>query len=903
MSVISEIDSFPEKFYEVVWRPQAHSTLIFDYIPSPALIYQDLLLELARLLHESDLAEYEKSFHDLEELSIVYVLAAFCKLGWKWEVGQRFSKNQMVSALGIINQHLQLLERFLDMLSEEGILRRCGDLWEVERIPEFQDPDELAGSLSSPEPRPEVRLLKHCGPRLPEALLGKCSALELLFPEGDFAPLSDLYQNSPMLQMNSLLKRAVLTVLEHLPPGHRCRILEIGAGTGGTTSHLLPHLPPSRVEYVFTDVARVFLHKAKTRFQNYPFMRYRLLNIEQKPILQKDEPDRYDIIVAVNVLHATKDLAQTLDHIRLLLHPGGMLLLLEGTAPARWVDLVFGATEGWWRFADHHLRPSYPLISAIQWETLLKEHGFGAVVSISPNEAHELGITSSRPVLHPNALLVAQATPMNPGALSERNWLILADGQGIGRRLKERIVSSRERCYLVFPGEAYEQVSEGEFRVDPSRPEDFHRLMRVLPHPLSGVVHLWSLDIPQLHTGDDSYGSYNDMLDRASLLSCGSTLHLLQAMADQEASLLCLVTRGAQPVGAEATMPGIAQSPLWGMGKIIALERPDLNCLRLDLDPQDPGKEDQVIFQEMDCITLEDQVAWRNGQRYVARLVHHQSVSSGEASPKTGTARPGEMICRGDAGYLITGGWGGLGLVTARWLVDHGARCLILMNRHAPDPEARSQIQELEESEVQIVLVQGDVSDAGQLSKMFADIDRALPPLRGIIHTAGVIDDDLLQQLDWERFTAVMAPKVKGAWLLHAMTASPRFSLDFFILFSSAITMLSNLGQTNYAAANAFLDGLAHYRRSRGLPGLTINWGPWSETGMLKRYPTATRWLELLGISTLSPQRGLMILDDLLSRSSAQIGVMAIDWPVFLEQYGLRNKPFFADFVPDYLNP
>ncbi len=900
MVATPEINSFPERFYEVAWKPLNHYSSVPTYIPSPAEIYPNLLPELSRLLKQLSLAEDEKTFSELEALSIVYVLDSLSRLGWKWEVGQWFSETQIASELGIIEQHQQLLRRFLEMLAEERILQRRGDLWEVAAVPDYRDPEEFSRVRCCPEARPEMKLLRRCGARLPEILVGKCTALELLFPEGDFTELSELYQESVLQAlMNRLITKAVIGVLEHLPRGRCCRILEIGAGTGGTTAHLLPHLPASQVEYVFTDIARVFLHKAKARFQNYPFVRYCLLDIEQEPALPDNGPDGYDLIIAANVLHATKDLSQTLTHIQQLLHPGGMLVLLEGTAPVRWLDLVFGLTDGWWRFADHSLRPSYPLISASQWEALLKEHGFSEAVSISPNESLKLGLTSRQPVLHPQAVLLAQKAPSKPQSLPERNWLILADTQGIGLRLKDRLVLSKGHCSLVFPGECYEQVSECEFRVNPGQPEDFRQLFQALPQPLSGVVHLWSLDIPPLPTGNDSRSSATDILDQAALMSCGSTLHLFQAMADQDAgkTCWCLVTRGAQSVEAQDTAQGLPQSPLWGLGKIMALELTRMDCLRLDLDPQDLGREDQVIFDEINNITMEDQIAWRHGRRYAARLVPHQPVSAGGGSGPLEVVRPGNFTCRSDGSYLVTGGLGGLGLLTARWLREHGARFLVLLDRQAPGPAAQDQLQRLQKTGVKLVTAQADIADAAQVSQIFKDLKPNLPPLRGIIHTAGVLDDCLLGQLDWERLTAVMAPKVKGAWLLHALTASPDYSLDFFILFSSVITMLGNLGQANYAAANAFLDCLAHYRRSRGLPGLAINWGSWSEIGMMSRYPSGVKWLDRLGIGSISPSRGLKLLEYLISQPAPQVGVMSIDWPKFLEQYGLENKPYFADFV------
>lgn len=892
-----EISSFQERFYEVTWKPQNHYRSTSADLPGPAEIFPNLLLEMSQLLNQPGLAKAEKIFSEIEDLSIVYVMATFSKLGWKWEIGRRFSTTQIASELGIIDQHQQLLARFLEMLVEAKILWRSQDQWEVAAIPDYQDPDNYFRSLGCPEARPEIKLVKLCGSRLSEVLVGKCSALELLFPESDFTELFDLYHDSvSQILMNRLITKAVLTLLEHLPLGRRCRILEIGAGTGGTTAHLLPYLPASQVEYVFTDIARVFLQKAKARFQNFPFVHYRLLNIEQEPPLPTDELGCYDLIIAANVLHTTKELSKTLNHINKLLLPGGMLVLLESTAQVRWLDLVFGTSAGWWRFADYSLRPAYPLISAEQWEDLLKEHGFDEALSISPNEALKLGLTSRQPVLHPQAVLLAQKAMVRPKLQPPRCWVILADEQGIGLRLQERLGSIQGHCSLVFRGAAYEQVSESEFRVNPAQPEDFHHLVKALSQPVFGIVHLWSLDIPAFPPGIESQAVCSDILDQASLWGCGSLLHLLQAMADQgEAKrCLCLVTRGAQPVEAQGAVPGLSQSPLWGMGKIIALEQPSLDCLCLDLDPDGRVPEDQIIFNEIKYMTLEDQVGWRQGQRFVARLLSHQPASADEDREKTDDPRPGNFTCPCESSFLITGGFGGLGLLTAQCLIAHGACCLVLIDHHAPGPATQDQLRKLQKGQVKIIPTQADITNVEQVSQIFKDIKLTLPPLRGIIHTAGIIDDGLLGQLTWERMRAVMAPKVKGAWLLHAMTASPDIGLDFFVMFSSCITMLGNLGQANYAAANTFLDCLAHYRRSQGLPGLAINWGPWSDIGMLSSYPSAVRWLKRIGFGLISRAGGLSLMEYLLPRSGPQIGVMSVDWPTFLEQFGLAKKPFFA---------
>jgi acyl transferase domain-containing protein/NADPH:quinone reductase-like Zn-dependent oxidoreductase/NADP-dependent 3-hydroxy acid dehydrogenase YdfG len=231
---------------------------------------------------------------------------------------------------------------------------------------------------------------------------------------------------------------------------------------------------------------------------------------------------------------------------------------------------------------------------------------------------------------------------------------------------------------------------------------------------------------------------------------------------------------------------------------------------------------------------------------------------------------------RRDATYLITGGLGGLGLATARWMAGEGVGNIMLMGRHAPGPEANAVIDELTRSGVRIAVEKCDVSDEAALTVSLNRISRSMPPLRGIIHAAGILDDGTLEQQKWSRFAGVMAPKVRGAWNLHRLTLSSE--LDFFVLFSSVATLIASPGQGNYAAANAFMDGLAHCRNAKGLPALSINWGAWAETGMAARLTErdAERLTER-GLGQIRLDEGMAKLGEMLFSSLTQIVAAPID--------------------------
>ncbi len=242
----------------------------------------------------------------------------------------------------------------------------------------------------------------------------------------------------------------------------------------------------------------------------------------------------------------------------------------------------------------------------------------------------------------------------------------------------------------------------------------------------------------------------------------------------------------------------------------------------------------------------------------------------------TQNALPGFTGLKAEATYLVTGGLGGLGLKVAEWMVESGARNLVLAGRRAPSAEAQAVITALEAEGARVVTTQADISDYDQAAAMLADIAHNLPPLRGVIHAAGVLADGALVQQEWANFEKVLAPKVSGAWNLHLLTDG--LPLDFFILFSSGSAVIGSAGQGNYAAANAFLDGLAHYRTARGLPGLSINWGAWSEVGMAATLSEKQQErLQAQGMRMIAPDQGVQVLEQLMGASLAQVSVIPAD--------------------------
>ena len=403
---------------------------------------------------------------------------------------------------------------------------------------------------------------------------------------------------------------------------------------------------------------------------------------------------------------------------------------------------------------------------------------------------------------------------------------------------------------------------------------------------MTGIIHLWSLNTEFAEELTPS------TLEKAKILGCGIVLHFLQVLTpiiNSQMPKLWLITKGCQNVKADSHKIQLQETLLWGLGKVIALEHPESECRCLDLEPQsDITDSASILLEEILNCDSENQIAYHQGLRHVARLVRQ------EKQPEEQQDR---LCIQSNASYLITGGLGALGLELAQWLVQQGARNIVLTSRRESSATAQKIINKLTKKGAKISVLLGDIAQQQDIAKIIQEIKSSLPPLKGVIHAAGIIDDCLLQQMSWSGFLKVIAPKVDGSWHLHQFTQD--MALDFFVCFSSIASIIGSSGQGNYAAANAFMDALVDYRQSLGLPGLTINWGPWAEIGMASRLGNNYQnRMASSGINFIAPEQGIKALNTLMSKSEPQIGVFNIDWNQFKQQLPQNiNMPLLEELI------
>jgi acyl transferase domain-containing protein/surfactin synthase thioesterase subunit/acyl carrier protein len=451
----------------------------------------------------------------------------------------------------------------------------------------------------------------------------------------------------------------------------------------------------------------------------------------------------------------------------------------------------------------------------------------------------------------------------DPGARASR-WLVFSDAGGVGPALARTLERGGDHCQIV------------PWTVDCRRLDDIRTLVNdaVRDQPaLAGVVYARALDTPPLATMTP------DQLEIAHDVSARGALQVARALSEARTAgvfggRLWLVTRNAQRVSETDPPSEAVQAQLWGLGRSLAQESPGLWGGLIDLPAGASQGDAEAVAAELRRADDEDQVAFRAGTRFVPRLGRFTRPSANGGLPSF----------RSDATYLITGGLGTIGLRTAQWLVEHeGVRSLVLTGRRGAADRQGPALEALRRHGARVLVIAADVSLEADVRRVM-DALRDLPPLRGVIHGAGVLDNEIVEHLDWERFAAVTRPKVEGAWLLHRATRE--HPLDFFVVQSSLLSLTGSAGQSNYTAGNAFLDALVSHRQALGLPATAINWTAWDEGGLATTVGARAQeaW-RANGWRYIPPDAAVRVFAQLMHPPVDRVAVIIADWPRYLRQF------------------
>ena len=855
------VQDFSDWTYELAWEEKPRPGDAAAVAASPVAIALSLRADVSGARADAPVAAVAEWLPALEAMATRHVVRALRDLGFPLEAGARVEADGLLERLGVLPQHRRLLDRMLWMLQQDGALLRQSGEWLV-----TVRPDD--GVANVPVTGVERDLVARCGERLADVLRGTEDPLELLFPGGSLAALDAVYRDSPVSRaFQALMRRTIEAVVATVPPGRRVSILEIGAGTGSTTTAVLPALSAETARYMFTDVSPLFLDRASRNFAQYPFVEFRTLDIEADPSVQGFADARFDIVIAANVLHATRSLRDTLGRVQRLLAPGGTLALIEAVRAHRWLDITFGLTEGWWKFDDVDVRPGHPLVSSAAWIDALGAAGFTEPSNVLDTDA--ANDSASRPEgLDSQALILARApAAAAPSAelLPARRWLVFPDDTGVARAIAARIEFAGGTC-VVAPRE-------------PRGAADLDSLIK-------GARAAGSIDAVVLLDGLDQARRDDPISSTAAALN---VVHALGRAG--ETAPLWIATRHTQACRGAAPDVDPAHAALWGFGRVIALEHPELWGGLVDLDSVPAAEAANALIREIVERDDEDQIAIRGGRRYGARL---QRLTGIPRTPAT---------LRADATYLITGGLGALGLEVAAWLTDHGARHLALVTRrglaaYAADVRTAARgeaVAEIEARGATVQVIEADVSDREAMARVIASFRDGAAPLRGIVHTAAALASHVLDGMSVADVDAMLRPKATGAWVLHELTRD--LPLDFFLMFSSSTGLLGSKGLAHYAAANTFLDALAWHRRTAGLPAVAVSWGVWEQIRLDSH--AERRIVEQSGLRPMPSARALGALGALLQSDRPHTIVASIDWSSLVPVYeARRRRPLFDRVRP-----
>ena len=650
-ALLSAVEGVQELLYEVMWRESALAPglLPADFLPSPGEVADRWDLFSDYLAAEGVDAGLRPAWlADLSCMARHFALSALEKLGWERKAGTAVDPEDLRQRLGVLDEHSRLFRRMLDILARAGVLEAAGEDFVVavgagDPLPEGipGNPEQFAAQVSEryAYASSEIGIFRRSAGALAEVLRGEEDPLSLLFGSGE-PSAADLYFKAPIYRAsNRMLGDAVRTLVAGLPEGRRLRVIEVGAGTGSATESVLPELPEGRYDYMYTDISAGFFAQAEGLFGD-ECIEYRVLDIEKDPVEQGFDAHGYDLLIASNVLHATRYLEETLTHCRSLLAPSGHLVALENLCGQDWLDMTFGQLDGWWRFSDD-CRPTYALAGPDVWRQSLGSVGFEGVEILGlggPDDAE----------MPDRGVILAQL----PEDVAERRgvWVLAADRGGAAAELALELAARNQTVVLASDagstgeGPADEKTAVIHTSLEMEHRESWQSLLEDLPADvaLSGVVHFAALDG---HGPDTTTAEMAENVKRVG----ASALALAQGLADADVTPekgLWFLTRGAQVLERERAGE-LAGATLWGFGKVLAREASHMQPKMIDLDPE-PTAPPIDLANELLYPDTEDQIVHRGSRRRVARLVR-----TGEGTDRINLPEePGWMLGVGEDGAI-----------------------------------------------------------------------------------------------------------------------------------------------------------------------------------------------------------------------------------------------------------
>ncbi|TBR56966.1 hypothetical protein B4U84_26390, partial [Westiellopsis prolifica IICB1] len=847
-------------------------------------------LQASQGISEDDIQKYTINRQWLDRLCLAYMNQGLRHIGAFEHPNEKYSCQDLSKQYKIHPRYQQLISRWLQVLVEQGQIQQEDELF-TNLTP--CSPDSVEALLKEVRVRwndaPQIiDFIQNCGENLAAVLVGEKQPLELF----NALVYNQAENSSPELPLlgyyNTILRVSLEELVKLLPASIHLRMIEIGGGMGLSTTALLPVLPSKQTSYTFTDIGAGFLLQAQQKFSDYPFVQYRLLDIEKPPIEQGFVQHSFDVVVACNVLHATRNIKQTLDHVHSLLAPGGILLILEITQPQLDFDMTWGLLVK--PLEDEQRNPGNPFLSKEEWQEALRKYGFTETTAFPKIEAFgQHVIIAQVPISTELSLAPAFTTSVQENVeqvqlvthskkpdisdwfhipswkrslppkfsqslldLKQQNcWLIFIGECNLGKQIVKQIELAGQIVVTVQIGEEFVCTRESSingstrylYTINPQERDSYNALFNDLKARnlnLKRIVHFWSL------TAENDTFSGLEGVDRIQERGFYSLLFITQELGKQYLTnelQITVISNNIQAVtGEEKLCP--EKATVIGCVKVIPREYPNIFCHSIDIVLPTSGswQEEKLVEQllaELTTETSDKVIAYRGVNRWTQTFEPIRLKENAQEKPRL---REGGV-------YLITGGLGAIGFTLVTHLAQKVQAKLILVGRsvfpsrdewsnwlatHTEQDDISRKILKLQELEAfgsEVFVANADVSNLQQMQQVVNQAQEKFGQINGVIHCAGVLGDSAIQRKTREQVESVLAPKVKGTLVLNTILKNTK--LDFFILCSSIGSIVPLFGQIAYGAANNFLDAFAHYKTSTdGTLTVSINWYGWKEGGM-----------------------------------------------------------------------
>lgn len=613
-------------FYEYNWNMKARKDQVLlrnpaEYLPSPNKLRPAITETLKEVAARAEQTEYYKHYEPEQyNLTIGYICTALKEMGMSFEKGATIKVQELIDKWNVVKEQQRLFHHMFLLLKNAGFVSGDNGVFKIVKTPDFRDVrawmDELAKKY--PQFHHESTLLGRCGPEIAGVLKGTVDPIQLIFPEDKWDAIVRYYvEGFAFKKYNDIAGKAITELLKNLPEDQTLRILEIGAGTGGMTQAILPYLPADRTEYVFTDLSHMFMVKAQQRFAKYPFVQYKIMDIEKNPAEQGVDLHSFDLIIASDVIHATRNLATTLGHAKDLLASEGVLMMLEVTNSPVYLDFIFGMTEGWWLFEDLDIRPTHATMPPEKWKQVLESNGYSDVAMYSDFEKNDSSCQS---------IIMARSGKLDlSGKIAENeskklaaDWLVFADESGIAAKTIKKLDALNKTSIVVKKAAKFKKVSDTLFEADPNSQADADAVLDHITKngKFQGIVYAWGLDAP----GNDNINT--DVIVKCEensvmLMNIMRKLNLSNFKSNPD---IWILSSGTQVVAGHPKTINLNQTGLRGVSRVVVNEFPLYKTTMVDFSSPVQDSEIDVFVDEMFAGDRADEIAFRGKRRYINKL-------------------------------------------------------------------------------------------------------------------------------------------------------------------------------------------------------------------------------------------------------------------------------------------